>query len=97
MKITPEIELRINKLYYELGTYSGVAKIIGCAPSTVKNHIIKDFTPEPEVEPIRFTKAEIPKQLNDEISLSTDNYGELCVLSEEEKEELKELWKELAL
>lgn len=97
MKITPEIEKKINDLYLQIGTYSGVAKEIGCAPSTVKNHIWKNYNPTPEIEPIKFDMKDFPKELDDSSFILCDNYGELCELTIEEEEELKEFWKELCI
>lgn len=34
-----EAERRILVLYMDLGTYAGVAKMLGCAPNTIKNKI----------------------------------------------------------
>ena len=43
-KFSDEVIKKINELYVEIGTYSGVAKEIGCAPSTVKKYIQKDYS-----------------------------------------------------
>ena len=96
-KITNEEIVQINILYKKLGTYSGVAKETGRSPATVKKYIIPDFEiPEAENK-IVFTQDMYPQELDMSAFLSTNNFGTLCILSDEEKDEIKELWKELVI
>lgn len=93
MKITREIEEQINTLYLEIGTYAGVAREIGCAPSTVKNHIIPDFKPASQLEIQRFDFSTYD---NPTVGFLVNLFRwndmkDIITLSDEEWEELKEL------
>ena len=96
-KITNEKIIEINELYLQIGTYSGVAKVVGCAPSTVKKYIIEGYTPsnERKVEKI-FNKEDLP-EFSTDCFKNVENWGELCLLSKEEKEEIEELWTDLVI
>lgn len=95
MKITDEIIDKINLLYLKIGTYSGVAKEIGCAPSTVKKYIKKDYQFSNSVLIKKFNSIITPVQK--EKFLNSNNWGEFCTLSDEEREEMKDLWEEMAI
>lgn len=41
-KLSDEKILEIQKVYKEVGTYSGTAKIVGCSPATVKKYCFGD-------------------------------------------------------
>lgn len=94
--ITQEKIKEINELYIKLKTYSGVARVVGCAPATVKKYIIPNYIPQEQVKIIKFDKSKL-KDVSFEIFKNKKNWGELCVLSEEEEEEMKELRKEVAM
>lgn len=93
-KITQEQILEMNKLYLQHKTYAAVARIIGCAPSTVKKYIIPDFVPEEERKIKRFTHEQLP-EFTGNCFIGLDNFAPLLLLSDEEFEEVKELWQEL--
>ena len=97
-KVTNEDILRINELYYKHKTYAEVARQTGFAASTVKKYIISGWAPV-EVENItRFELSSLPDYEEAvKIFRGVDNYGYLCQLTPEENEEIKELWKELAV
>lgn len=94
--ITEETKVRINELYLAIGTYSGVAKEIGCAPSTVKKYIIPNFVPQEKIKRKTFQREDLP-EFSTEGLKNVENWGSLCSLSEEEKDEIKELWEELII
>ena len=94
--ITEETKIKINELYLKIGTYSGVAKEIGCAPSTVKKYIIPDFVPQENIKKKVFNREDLP-EFSTEGLKNVENWGSLCSLSEEEKNEIRELWKELVI
>ena len=92
MKITPEIKEQINVLYLQIGTYAGVAREIGCAPSTVKNHIIPGFKPQEQMDIERFDFSSFKRLSVEEIVEVFDaRICDLVVPSEEEIIELKDL------
>ena len=97
-KVTNEDILRINELYYKHKTYAEVARQTGFSASTVKKYVkpgwepvivenIKKFDPSIILD---FQKAV-------EIFRGVQNYGNLCVLTDYEVEQIRELWKELAV
>ena len=45
-RITEEQKLEINKLYYEIGVKSRVAKIMGISAASVSKYIIPGWKPE---------------------------------------------------
>ena len=94
--ITQDVIIKINELYLKIGTYSGVAKEIGCAPSTVKKYIIPDFVSQNKIQKKIFKKENLP-EFSTEGLKNIENWGSLCLLSEVEKQEIKELWEELVL
>ena len=97
-KVTNEDILRINELYYKHKTYAEVARQTGFAASTVKKYIIKNWEPIKTDNIIRFDLVNLPN-FSEATPLfrGVENYGDLCILSEEEKNEMKSLWEELAV
>ena len=97
-KVTNEDILRINELYYKHKTYAEVARQTGFAASTVKKYVIPNWEPVKTDNIIRFDLVNLPDFSEaTELFRGVENYGDLCILDESEKEELKELWKELAV
>ena len=96
-KITQEDIKRINESYYKLKSYAGVARELGYSAATVKKYVIADYIPEDQRQIKRFTPNDLPLMFGEYLFRDVDNYGELCVLSDEEKEEIKELWKEVGV
>lgn len=95
-KVTSEDILRINEIYYKTKVYAETARQTGFSASTVKKYVIKDWQPVAVENVIKFELNQIP-EFDGSIFKGVDNYGELCVLTEREKEELTDLWKELAI
>ena len=97
-KVTNEDILRINELYYKHKTYAEVARQTGFAASTVKKYVDKNWEPVKTENIIRFDLVNLPNFSEaTEIFRGMENYGDLCILSKEEKEEMKSLWEELAV
>lgn len=95
-RVTNEDITRINELYYKYKTYAEVARQTGFAASTVKKYVIPGWQPVVVTNIIRFDMSQLPKEPSPEFK-GMDNYGELCVLTETEREELKGLWEEMAI
>lgn len=93
--ITQEKILEINLAYYKVKTYSGAAQLCGCAASTVKKYIIPDFVPPEAIEIKKFDQNLLTDF--DSTPFRTENWGALCELTDEEYEEIKELWNEIVL
>ena len=81
----------IQRLYKEIGTYSGVAKAVGSSPATVKKYVTANT---PATEPSNKTNFDSGKigtfkvDFNKTLSL-------LGKLTKEEIEDIKNLWGEI--
>ena len=95
-KVTNEDILRMNELYYKHKTYAAVARETGFSASTVKKYIVPGWKPVEAANIKRFDMGRLP-DFSSSAFKGIDNYGELCVLTEREQEEIKELWEELAI
>ncbi len=93
-RVTNEDIKRFNKLYMLSHNYSAVARITGFTPNTVKRYIIPNYE---EVEEENITRYEGGLPEFDVASFRGIDWNTICVLTEQEKEDLKELWKELEL
>lgn len=93
--ITQEKILEINMAYYKCKTYSGAAKVCGCAASTVKKYIIPDFVPPAAINVTKFDEALLTDF--DSTPFQIEDWGSLCEHTESEKEEIRELWKEMVM
>ena len=95
-KVTSDDILRINEIYYKTKVYAETARQTGFSASTVKKYVIPGWKPVATENIIKFELKQIP-EFDGSVFKNVDNYGELCVLTEQEKEEMKELWRELAV
>lgn len=94
--LSEEKIIAIIKAYNEIGTYSGVAKELGCSAATVKKYVmLKDnYNYNIKNDNLVVFDMEIPSI--QEIDWGGKEYfNDLVELSNEEKEEIKELWREL--
>ena len=46
---------------------------------------------------IIFDKSKLSEEIDYSLFKNKDNWGDLCVLSDDERKEIKELWKELLM
>ncbi len=95
-RVTSEDILHINEIYYKTGVYAETARQTGFSASTVKKYVIPGWKPVTTENIIRFELNQIP-EFDGSIFKGVDNYGDLCVLTEREKEEMIKLWEELAV
>lgn len=95
-KVTIEDIKLFNELYYKHKTYAEVARQTGWSASTVSKYIDKNYVPVVQESVKRFDMSTMP-EFTTERFVNIVNYGDLCVLSEEEKKEIVELWEELAV
>lgn len=93
-KVTKEDKILMNELYIKLKTYAAVARETGFSPTTVKRYIIQNYVPKDSIQKNKFD-LEIPS-INYDL-FKVEDFGLLCVLSKEEKNEIEELWKEMLL
>ena len=93
MKVITQKDVKeINRLYAELKTYAAVSRATGFSPATVKKYIKADYQVLDESTFIRFDR---PLPEFDSTPFRGDDWGNLCLLSSEEEQEIRELWKEL--
>ena len=95
-KVTTDDIKQFNELYYKHKSYAEVARLTGWSSSTVSKYIDKNYQPVVETEIKKFDpKTDLP-EFNSEI-FAIDDLGKLFVMSEDELEEMVDLWKELAI
>lgn len=101
MKITPEIAEQINEIYYQCKNKSQTAKQIGCSTATVSRYILKDYVPRASRQNYEFNGEIGNADWLVDVLNKIDNAGqrlcEICILSNEELNDLKELQKEICL
>ena len=97
-KVTNEDILRINELYYKHKTYAEVARQTGFSAGTVKKYVDPKWTPVEVTDIVRFDIARLPNFTSAaELFRGISNYGALCILTDHEKEQMTELWRELSI
>lgn len=95
MRVVTQNDIKeMNRLYLELKTYAAVARATGFSPSTVKRYIVNDYKVIEEKDIIRFNKP-LPTEIDMTPFIEMDDWGNLCVLTERENDEIKQLWNEL--
>ena len=95
-RVTSEDILRMNEIYYKTHVFAEVARQTGFSASTVRKYVDVNWRPVVSENIIRFEMDDLP-EFDTTCFKGIDNYGDLCVLTEHEQEEMKELWKELAV
>ena len=97
-RVTNEDIINFNTIYYKTKNYSQVARETGFSASTVKKYIDKNWEPVKADNIIRFDLVNLPNFFEvAPLFRGVENYGDLCILSDEEKNEMKSLWEELAV
>ena len=95
-KVTTDDILKMNELYYKYHTYAQVARETGFSASTVSKYVDKNWKPI-QIENIKHFNISMLPDFTTDIFVGVENYGDLCILTEREQEEIKELWGELAI
>ena len=95
-RVTSEDILRMNEIYYKTHVFAEVARQTGFSVSTVRKYVDVNWKPVVSENIIRFEMDDLP-EFDTTCFKGIDNYGDLCVLTEREQEEMKELWKELTV
>lgn len=90
-RITQDQIVQINRMYKVKETYAAVARELGMSPATVKKYVDPDF--EDITEDIPKIVLSLPTFEVAQFNVLTKR--ELFFLSDEEKEELKEVRKEI--
>jgi hypothetical protein len=94
-RITVEDIRKINELYYKYHNYAEVARQTGWSASTVRSYVDKNYSPIMEDVIRRFDPYTDMKEFDETMFEHIDNYGDLCELSPDEEQEIRDLWKEL--
>lgn len=88
---------QMNEIYYQCKSYAETARQTGWSASTVRSYIDKNFSPVLEDNIHRFNPdTELP-EFSTKMFEGVENYGDLCVLTDEEKIEIVKLWEEIVL
>lgn len=97
-RVTSEDILRMNEIYYKTRVFAEVARQTGFSASTVRKYVDTKWVPVVTEEIVTFNMKDLP-DFKEAVKCfrGVDNYGELCVLTDQEREEIRELWKELAV
>lgn len=88
---------QMNEIYYQCKSYAETARQTGWSAATVRNYIDKNFSPVLEDKIHRFDPNTEMPEFSTETFEGVENWGSLCVLSDEEKIEIVELWEEIVL
>ena len=96
-KITDEIKEQINELYCELGVKSHVAKALGISASTVSKYIVDGYVPKEKRNIETFNGR--PSVISFDKIASFDGAADIGYffthMTEDEKEDIKKLQKEI--
>lgn len=92
--ITKDTIVLINEIYQKTQNYAETARQTGLSNYMVKKYVIPNYTRPAEK---KIVDLSIINNLPETQFIITSNWGELCVLTEEEKEDLKKLWQEMEI
>lgn len=95
-RVTSEDILHMNEIYYKTRVFAEVARQTGFSASTVRKYVDTKWKPVEQKNIRRFTLELLP-EFDRSIFKEVDNYGDLCVLSDHEQQEIRELWEELVV
>jgi hypothetical protein len=95
-RVTNEDIILINEIYYKTKSYAETARQTGWSAGTVSKYVDKNYAPPAPTEIVHVDMSALPKDFNTDI-FRIPNLGDLCVLTDEEKDDITNLWKELAL
>ncbi len=88
---------QMNEIYYQCKSYAETARQTGWSAATVRNYIDKNFSPILEDKIRRFDPNTDLSDFSTIMFEGVENWGSLCVLSDEEKIEIVQLWEEIVL
>ena len=95
-RVTNEDIILINEIYYKTKSYAETARQTGWSAGTVSKYVDKNYAPPAPTDIVRVDMSILPTEFNADI-FNIPNLGDLCVLTADEKEDITNLWKELAL
>ena len=95
-RVTSEDILHMNEIYYKTHVFAEVARQTGFSASTVRKYVDVNWKPIENENIIKFDMNDLP-EFDTTCFKGIENYGDLCVLTEREQDEMKELLKELVV
>lgn len=95
-RVTSEDILRMNEIYYKTHVFAEVARQTGFSASTVRKYVDVNWKP---VELDKITKFDLNNlpEFDTTPFKHVSDYGAMCILDDEEIDQIRELWKELAV
>lgn len=95
-RVTSEDILRMNEIYYKTHVFAEVARQTGFSASTVRKYVDVNWKPAELDKIIKFDLNNLPEFDTTPFKHVSD-YGAMCILDDEEIDQIRELWKELAV
>ena len=95
-RVTSEDILQMNSLYFQYKNFAEVARQTGFSASTVRKYVDVNWKPVENESIIKFDMSDLP-EFDTSCFKGVENYGDLCVLTEREQDEMRELWTELSV
>lgn len=94
-RVTEQDIIDMNEAYLLCGTYSGVASALGWSASTVKKYIIEGYQSK-DVLADKPAKTIEPAAVDEAMDYLV-NHSNLSCLTEQEKKDMKDIWKGMLL
>lgn len=94
MRVSPDDIITFNNLYLKYKTYAAVARETGFSASTVKKYIISGYEQAQTTEIKKF-EGDLPPFEPE--TFRKDDWCDFIMYLPGEREEIEELWKELAI
>ena len=91
-RVTPEDIITINETYLLCGSYSATAKATGWSASTVAKYVDKNYKSSAESTPASPAQPIEPAALDVALEYLL-NHSNLSCLTEQERADMKEIWK----
>lgn len=95
-RVTSEDILRMNEIYYKTHVFAEVARQTGFSASTVRKYVDVNWKPVESDKIIKFDLNNLP-EFDTTPFKHVGDYGAICILDDEEIDQIRELWKELAV
>ena len=95
-RVTSEDSRRMNEIYYKAHVFAEVARQTGFSASTVRKYVDVNWKPVELDKIIKFDLNNLPEFDTTPFKHVSD-YGAMCILDDEEIDQIRELWKELAV
>lgn len=95
-RVSSEDILRMNEIFYKTHVFAEVARQTGFSASTVRKYVDVNWKPVELDKIIKFDLNNLPEFDTTPFKHVSD-YGAMCILDDEEIDQIRELWKELAV